>query len=143
MLGFGLFGRIWVRIGPKGDEALRIGQGGRTDGQMDGWMERFLCVLQDFVSFGAAAQKVYYFKSCKESKKHLKGIEALNIVKQYKNVLPFLKVPKIFYFVNYEMTERLRPKGDGLVLIFGHLNCCNLVTFDDFGRLQESVTCDL
>ena len=28
LLGFGLFGRIWVRIGPKGDEALRMGQGG-------------------------------------------------------------------------------------------------------------------
>ena len=35
MLGFGLFGRIWVRIGPKGDEALRMGGGdGHTDGQI-------------------------------------------------------------------------------------------------------------
>ena len=31
MLGFGIFGGIWVGIGPKEDEALRIGQGG--DGQ--------------------------------------------------------------------------------------------------------------
>ena len=43
MLGFGLFGRIWVRIGPKGDEALRMGRGGmdvwtdgRTYGRRDG-----------------------------------------------------------------------------------------------------------
>merc|ERR1711942_515408 len=35
LLGFGLFGRIWVRIGPKGDEALRMGQGG-TDVRMYG-----------------------------------------------------------------------------------------------------------
>ena len=28
MLGFGLFGRIWVRIGAKGDKTLRMGQGG-------------------------------------------------------------------------------------------------------------------
>ena len=28
MLGFGLFGRIWVRIGLKGDKALRRGCGG-------------------------------------------------------------------------------------------------------------------
>ena len=34
LLGFGLFGRIWVRIGPKGDEALRMGRGGGTDGQI-------------------------------------------------------------------------------------------------------------
>ena len=27
LLGFGLFGRIWVRIGLKRDKALRIGQG--------------------------------------------------------------------------------------------------------------------
>ena len=33
MLGFGLFGRIWVRIGPKGDKALRTGQKG-----IDVWM---------------------------------------------------------------------------------------------------------
>ena len=46
LLGFGLFGRIWVRIGPKGDKALRMGQGG-TD------------VLQDFIRFGATAQKLY------------------------------------------------------------------------------------
>ena len=36
LLGFGLLGRIWVRIGPKGDEALRIGRGGRTDVRTDG-----------------------------------------------------------------------------------------------------------
>ena len=40
LLGFGLFGRIRVSIGPKGDEALRMEQGGRmdvcTDIQMDG-----------------------------------------------------------------------------------------------------------
>ena len=55
MLGFGLFNRIWVRIGPKGDKALRMGLGGtdvRTDGRTDS-----PCVLQDFVPFGAAAQK--------------------------------------------------------------------------------------
>ena len=37
LLRFGLFSRILVRIGPKGDEALRMGQGGtdvRTDGQI-------------------------------------------------------------------------------------------------------------
>ena len=56
MLGFGLFGRIWVQIGPKRDEALRMGQGGRngwTDGRTDS-----PCVPQDFVAFGSAAQKV-------------------------------------------------------------------------------------
>ena len=55
LLGFGLFGRIWVRIGPKGDKALRMGQGGtdvRTYGRTDS-----PCVLQNFVPFGAAAQK--------------------------------------------------------------------------------------
>ena len=53
MLGFGLFGRIWVRIGPKEDKALKMGRGGtdvRTDGRTDS-----PCVLQDFVPFGAAA----------------------------------------------------------------------------------------
>ena len=34
MLGFGLFGRIRVRIGPEGDKALKMGQAGR-DGRMD------------------------------------------------------------------------------------------------------------
>ena len=38
MVGFGLSGRIWVRMGPKGDKALRMGQG-ETDGRMDGWMD--------------------------------------------------------------------------------------------------------
>ena len=60
MLGFGLFGRIWVRIGPKGDKALRMGQGGRMDGRTyvrtDGRTDS-PCVLQDFVPFGDAAQK--------------------------------------------------------------------------------------
>ena len=58
LLGFGLFCRIWVRIGPKGDEALRMGWGGRmygcTDVRMDGRTDS-PCVLQDFVPFGAAA----------------------------------------------------------------------------------------
>ena len=31
LLGFGLFGRIWVRIGPKEDEALWMGQGRGLD----------------------------------------------------------------------------------------------------------------
>ena len=60
MLGFGLFGRIWVRIGPKGDEALRMGRGGRTYGRTDVRTDGRTdspCVLQDFVPFGAAAQK--------------------------------------------------------------------------------------
>ena len=43
MLGFGVFGRIRVRIGPEGDEALRMGQGG-TNRRTDGWTDRFpLC----------------------------------------------------------------------------------------------------
>ena len=52
-------------MGPKGDEALRMGQGG-TDGRMDGRTDGRTygrtygrtdspCVLQDFVPFGAAA----------------------------------------------------------------------------------------
>ena len=49
------FGRIWVRISPKGDEAL-MGGGGRTDGWTYGWTDS-PCVLEDFVPFGAAAQK--------------------------------------------------------------------------------------
>ena len=43
LLGFGLFGRIRVRIGPEGDKAQRMGQGrtdGRTDGQTNGQMDR-------------------------------------------------------------------------------------------------------
>ena len=39
-LGFELFGRIWLRIGPKEDEALRMVVGGK-DGLMDGRMDRF------------------------------------------------------------------------------------------------------
>ena len=49
------FGPFCLDLGPKGDEALRMGQGGtygRTDGRTDS-----PCVLQDFVPFGAAAQK--------------------------------------------------------------------------------------
>ena len=60
MLGFGLFGRIWVRIGPEEDKALRIGQGGWKDRQMYIRLDRQTdspYVLQDFVPFGAAAQK--------------------------------------------------------------------------------------
>ena len=37
MLDFGLFGRIMVRIGPEGDEALRMGRGDvQTNIRMDG-----------------------------------------------------------------------------------------------------------
>ena len=55
-LGFGLFGRIWVRINSKEDKALRMhwGMNGQrdlcTEGQTD-----FPCVLKDFVPFGALA----------------------------------------------------------------------------------------
>ena len=66
LLGIGLFGRNWVRIGPKGDEALMMRWGGdgrtygqtdgRTDGQTDGQTDRNSpCVLEDFVPFRAAA----------------------------------------------------------------------------------------
>ena len=54
MLGFGLFGRIRVRIGPEGDKALRMGQGGQMDGRAGGRTDS-PCVLQDLVPFGAAA----------------------------------------------------------------------------------------
>ena len=46
LLGFGLIGRIWVRLGPKDNEALRMGWGGRgadrwtdvrTVRRTDGW----------------------------------------------------------------------------------------------------------
>ena len=50
LLGFGLFGRIWVRIGPKGDKALSMGCGGQTDGRTDGETDS-PCVLQDFFHF--------------------------------------------------------------------------------------------
>ena len=59
MFEFVLFGRVWDRIGPKGDEALRMGWGGdghtegHTDGRTDGRTDS-PCVLQDF---GAAPQK--------------------------------------------------------------------------------------
>ena len=51
LLGFGPYR---LDLGPKGDEALMMGLGGdvRTDGRTDS-----PCVLQDFVPFGAAAQK--------------------------------------------------------------------------------------
>ena len=44
LLGFRLF---CLDLGPKEDKALRMGQGGLTN--------RFPCILQDFVPFGAAA----------------------------------------------------------------------------------------
>ena len=52
LLGFGPYS---LDLGPKGDEA-EGGVGGtdvRTDGQTD-----YRCVLQDFVPFGAAVQKM-------------------------------------------------------------------------------------
>ena len=52
-LGLGLFSRIWVKIDPKGDIALRMGQEG-TNRQMDRRTD-CPCVLQDFVLFGATA----------------------------------------------------------------------------------------
>ena len=48
---------LWGRC-PKGDEALRMGRGGLTDGWMNGRTDGRTdspCVLQDFVPFGAAA----------------------------------------------------------------------------------------
>ena len=60
MLGFEPYS---LDLGPKGDEALRMelgGMDGRTDVCRDGRTYRrtdSLCVLQDFVPFGAAAQK--------------------------------------------------------------------------------------
>ena len=56
LLGFGPYS---LDLGPKGDKALRVGQGGMdiwTDVQTDGGTDS-PCVLQDFVPFGAAAQK--------------------------------------------------------------------------------------
>ena len=61
------FGRIWtillgfgpysLDLGPKGDEAEGgAGGDGRTDVRTDGRTDS-PCVLQDFVPFGAAAQK--------------------------------------------------------------------------------------
>ena len=95
LLRFGLFGRIWVKIGSQ--RRIGIGRGmdrrmdkwtdrwmdtwmdgrtnrgtdrwtdrwtdgqtdGRTDGRTDRWTDerKSPCVLQDFVPFGAAAQK--------------------------------------------------------------------------------------
>ena len=66
------FGRIWtillgfgpysLDLGPKGDEAEgRAGGWGRTDVRTYGWTDGQTdspCVLQDFVPFGAAAQKL-------------------------------------------------------------------------------------
>ena len=55
-LDLSLSARIWVRVGSEGDEAPRIrwgvGGGRSTDGRTD-----FSCILQDFVSLGAAAKK--------------------------------------------------------------------------------------
>ena len=74
MLRFGLFGRIWVRIGPKGDKALRMGRGEWTDrwtdGRMDGWTDS-PCVLQDFVPFGGGAQKKKARKKQRKKKKRI------------------------------------------------------------------------
>ena len=67
LLGFGLFSRIWVRIGPKGDKALRMGQGGGTYGRTYGRTDS-PCVLQDFVPFGAAAQKGRILKKGRNKK---------------------------------------------------------------------------
>ena len=55
LLGFGPYS---LDLGPKGDEALRVGRagGGRTDVRTYGRTDS-PCVLQDFVPFGAAAQK--------------------------------------------------------------------------------------
>ena len=52
MLGFGLLGRIWVRLGLKADETLRMGPGdkwtnGWMDRQMDRWTERWMNGLID------------------------------------------------------------------------------------------------
>ena len=66
LIGFELFGRIRVRIGPEEDKALRKwgwGRGGRTDGRADGRTDS-PCVLQDFVLFGAAAQKGVEARAC-------------------------------------------------------------------------------
>ena len=54
LLGFGPYS---LDLGPKGDETLRVGQGGRTDVRTYGRTDS-PCVLQDFVPFGAAAQKM-------------------------------------------------------------------------------------
>ena len=63
LLGFALSN---LDLGPKRDEALRMGQGGgwtdvqtygHTYGRMDGQKDS-PCVLEDFVPIGAAAQKV-------------------------------------------------------------------------------------
>ena len=64
--GFGQFwadldhyARIWaihLDLGTKGDEAKGGAGGGCTDGRTDGRTDS-PCVLQDFVPFGAAAQK--------------------------------------------------------------------------------------
>ena len=73
MLRFGLFGRIWVRIGPKRDKALRMGQGG-TNGQTDRRTDRRTdspCVLQDFIPFGAAAQKKREWAEILDEKKRV------------------------------------------------------------------------
>ena len=52
LLGFGPYS---LDFDPKGDKALRVGQGG-ADIRMYGRTDS-PCVLQDFVPFGAAAQK--------------------------------------------------------------------------------------
>ena len=53
MLGFGPYS---LDLGPKGNKALRLGQGGWTYLPIDRQTDS-PCVLQDFVPFGVAAQK--------------------------------------------------------------------------------------
>ena len=53
LLGFGPYS---LDLGPKGDQALRVGQGGRTDKHMYVRTDS-PSVLQDFVPLRAAAQK--------------------------------------------------------------------------------------
>ena len=59
LLGFGPYS---LDLGPQGDEALRVGRGGRTYVRTDGRTDP-PCVLQDFVPFGAAAQKRIFGKA--------------------------------------------------------------------------------
>ena len=77
MLGFGLFGRIWVQIGPKGDEALRMGLGGGTDvrtyGRTDGRTEN-LPILQDFVPYRGRCPAIIKITEKKTLRKNKAGL---------------------------------------------------------------------